>query len=135
MTSYYMGVFDAPGIFAIRDRERRVYYRNYERYSGANFPNISQQFVQAINTGQKQPLYANWADAHKTVMNLEHLLHNKIKIYIYGIGALSCVLIPIGLVVDCWKPLLGRGPRAKKETQGEKPNKKKKEPPMKKKIE
>jgi hypothetical protein len=117
MTEYFIGVFDSPGIFAIKDTENKIYYRNYEIYSGSNFKNISEGFLTKINTGQKRELYTRWIDSLKNIPNLEYWSNNLLKSYIYFVGLFSATIIPIFLIVDCFKPLLGRGPNAKKKVE------------------
>jgi len=65
-----------------------------------------------------------------------------LKGYIYAIGIFSSIMIPIFLIIDCFKPILGRGPHAKKKVDGKEvpedksgEKKKKQEPPIKKKLE
>jgi len=60
MTSYFLGIFDTPGVFAIKDAEDRIYFRNYEIYSGSNFKDLSEGFLTKINTGHKMQLHSTW---------------------------------------------------------------------------
>lgn len=117
MTEYFIGVFDSPGIFAIKDPINKVYYRNYEKYSGSNFKDLSEGLLTKINLGEKKELYTRWIDSYKNIANLEYWMNNLLKSYIYFVGLFSGVLIPLFLIVDCFKPLLGRGPHAKKKEE------------------
>ena len=65
LTSFNLGRFDSPGIFAINGSafNEKIFYRNYHTYYSTvdiNFNNISGQFVSEIRTGVKLPLYARW---------------------------------------------------------------------------
>jgi hypothetical protein len=80
----------------------------------STFENISSGFVGQINTGVKQPLYREWVDSWRNLYNLEYWGNNKMKAYIYIIGLVSVVALPLLVVVDCFMPILGRGPNAKK---------------------
>ena len=113
LTSFNIGRFDSPGVFAIKDIENEVYYRNYEIYSGDNFPALSTEFLEKIENGEKVPLHMRWSDAYKNLKNIEYWLNNKVKAYIYSIGILSISIIPWIILIDCYKPILGRGPFAK----------------------
>ena len=54
----------------------------------------------------------SWLEGYKNFYNLEHWLNNKMKGYIYAIGLTSLVFLPLIILIDCFKPLLGRGPHA-----------------------
>lgn len=115
LTTFNLGRFDSPGIFAIKGSEfkRKMYYRNYHTYYSTlqvNFHNISEQFITEINTGVKLPLYSEWKDAYKNLWNLEYWNNNKMKAYIYIIGLLSVIFLPFIILLDFFVPLLGRGP-------------------------
>ena len=119
LTTFDLGRFDSPGVFAIRgsDFERKVFYRNYHTYYSSpevTFANISETFITCINQGQKLPLYANWLESYHNLYNLEHWYNNKMKAYIYLIGLFSIIFLPIFILIDCFYPLLGRGPHHKR---------------------
>lgn len=68
MTEYYIGVFDSPGIFIIKDPIRKVYHRNYETYKGnKNLNNLTEEFLTKVNTNVSLPLYAHWEDCYMNV--------------------------------------------------------------------
>jgi hypothetical protein len=116
LTGFQLGRFDTPGIFAIRDAKNLVYYRNYETYHGSNFKVISEDFITAINKGEKQPLYGKWVDSIKNIPNLEYWKNHLLKSYIYSIGLIALIFLPIILFVDIFLfPVLGRGPRSSKD--------------------
>ena len=46
------------------------------------------------------------------VRNIEYWKNNLLKAYIYFIGLTAVIAIPIILVIDCIKPILGRGPHS-----------------------
>lgn len=123
LTSFSLGRFDSPGVFVINgtDFARQQYFRTYHTYysGGTNFANISEQLVVGVNTGTKLPLYSHWVDALLNVKNLEHWANNKMKAYIYVIGLSSMVIIPLIVLVDCFVPVLGRGPRQQKREKQE----------------
>jgi len=117
-----MGRFDSPSIFALygKDFERKKYYRNYHTYnSGAStFKDISETFLAQVTSGEKRPLFMSWLEAYQNLANLEHWWNNKMKGYIYAIGITSLCFLPLIIIVDCFYPLLGRGPHAKRKKQG-----------------
>jgi len=123
LTSFTLGRFDSPGIFAIEGSEfnQKVYYRNYlTYYSGpttTTFQNISGQFIAEIVSGVKIPLYARWVEAYHNLNNFEYWGNNKMKAYIYIIGLVSIIFLPLIVLVDCFYPLLGRGPHATKKKE------------------
>ena len=52
------------------------------------------------------------------LLNVEYWRNNLLKSYIYLIGIITAVLLPIALIVDTFVfPILGRGPHAKKRTE------------------
>jgi hypothetical protein len=116
LTTFNLGRFDSPGVFAIKDIKDKVFYRNYHTYyeSHTNFHNISEQFVAEINQGQKLPMYAQWHQSYHNLWNLEYWVNNKMKAYIYIIGLISICILPLIVIVDCFFPLMGRGPYGKK---------------------
>lgn len=116
LTSFNLGRFDSPSIFAIGDIDRKVYYRNYHTYyaAGTDFKHISDTFVREINNGTKLPLYAKWQDCPHNLWNLEYWVNNKMKAYIYIIGLISIIVLPFIILVDCFFPLLGRGPNSQR---------------------
>jgi hypothetical protein len=114
-----MGRFDSPSVFAINgtaDFDRKKFYRNYPTYYSGNttFKDISENFLAGIKSGEKQPLYMKWLECYKNLVNFEHWWNNKMKGYIYAIGLTSLCFLPLIIIVDCFYPLLGRGPHAKK---------------------
>jgi len=74
-------------------------------------------FIKSIESEQKLPLSASWLHAYKNLLNLEHWSHNLIKGYVYLLGLLSAVLIPLALLFDLFIPIMGRSPAKKKKTQ------------------
>lgn len=113
-----MGRFDSPSIMALNgsDFERKKYYRNYQTYHSNNstFVDISEGFLALVKSEEKKPLYMSWFEAYKNLANFEHWWNNKMKGYIYAIGITSLSFLPLIILVDCFFPLLGRGPHAKK---------------------
>lgn len=97
-------------------------YRNYVTYYSNNstFKTISEDFVKGINTGTKLPLYSSWLDAPKNLLNYEHWLNNMMKTYMYAIGLISVFILPFIIVIDCFFPVMGRGPNAKKREKKDK---------------
>lgn len=67
LTTFNIGRFDSPGIFAIKDIQNQVFYRNYEIYDGDNFKNLSKGFLEKIKSGEKLPLHMRWQDAYKNI--------------------------------------------------------------------
>ena len=67
----------------------------------------------AINQGEKLALYGRWQESYKNIWNLEYWYHNKMKAYIYAIGLISVVFLPLVIIMDCFFPLLGRSPNSK----------------------
>ena len=119
LTSFQMGRFDSPSIFAINgtaDFDRKKFYRNYPTYYSGNttFKDISVDFLAAIKSGEKKPLYMAWTECYQNLFNFEHWWNNKMKGYIYAIGLTSLCFLPFIIIVDCFYPLLGRGPHSKK---------------------
>lgn len=47
-------------------------------------------------------------------MNIEHWMNNLNKAYIYSVGITSAIVIPALLLIDCFVPILGRSPNAKR---------------------
>lgn len=118
LTWLQLGRFDSPGIFAINGTEfrRTMLYRNYHIYHANNstFATISEDFVKSINSGAKRPLYSSWLDAPRNLLNAEHWLNNMMKAYMYAIGLISLLVLPFITIIDCFFPVMGRGPNAKK---------------------
>ena len=56
----------------------------------------------------------SWLEAYNNLVNYEHWWNNKMKGYIYAIGLTSLCFLPLIILVDCFFPLLGRGPHAKR---------------------
>ncbi len=114
-----MGRFDSPSVFAINGTEdfyRKKFYRNYPTYYSGNttFKELSENFLAAIKSGEKKPLYMTWREGYNNLLNFEHWWNNKMKGYIYAIGLTSLCFLPLIIIADCFFPLLGRGPHAKK---------------------
>ena len=76
--------------------------------------------MRAINNGTKQPLYSAWLDAPRNLLNFEHWLNNMMKGYMYAIGLISLVVLPFIIVIDCFFPVMGRGPNAKRRPKKDK---------------
>jgi hypothetical protein len=54
---------------AIKDMDKKIYYRNYETYYGSNIPSITIDFITKINTGEKMPLHATWERSFMNLLN------------------------------------------------------------------
>ena len=77
-----------------------------------------------INQKRKMVMYSHWNDRYLNLLNYEHWMNNLMKAYMYMMGVLAVIFIPILLLIDCFVPILGRGPhaerkRAKEEERGE----------------
>ncbi|CDW71844.1 UNKNOWN [Stylonychia lemnae] len=120
LTTYQLGRFDSPGIFIIEDIHLQKYYRNYETYNGnRNFKNISDNLIAAVNLGEKSPLYSFWKDCYLNLVNIEHWNNNRLKGYMYFLGVISTVVLPFAVLLDCFFPIFGRGPHARKKKEGD----------------
>ena len=115
LITFNLGRFDSPGIFVVKDMKRQVYYRTYETYNGdANFFNISEGLMIEINQMRKMVMYSHWNDRYLNLLNYEHWMNNLMKAYMYMMGVLAVIFIPILLLIDCFVPILGRGPHAER---------------------
>lgn len=114
INKFAFGRFDTPSIFALKDLEQGIFYRNYETYDGLNFQRLSEEFMNSIKTNEKLPLYSNPWEFYKNIGNIEYWMNNLLKAYIYSIGMVSVVVIPTFIVIDCFFPILGRSPAARK---------------------
>ena len=83
--------------------------------------------MKSINSGEKRPLYSSWLDAPRNLLNAEHWLNNMMKAYMYAIGLLSLVVLPFITLIDCFFPVMGRGPNAKRKRAAAQAQKDKKE--------
>jgi Mg2+ and Co2+ transporter CorA len=43
---------------------------------------------------------------------MEYWINNKMKAYIYAIGLISMIFLPLIVIADCFFPLLGKSPSA-----------------------
>ena len=76
-------------------------------------------------------MYAKWIDGYKNVVNIEYWINNLLKSYIYIVGILSLFVIPLMLIIDCFKPILGRGPNSIPKQNGVKYDEKNENKPLK----
>ncbi len=115
-STYALGNFDAPGIFAINSKEPIYFYRNYETYVGPeSFDTIEWQFIKKLEEGNKKLLSSRDVLDFFTInlLNLEYYYYHPMKFFVVTQGFIALLLIPLLLIDTLFVPIVGRGPTMK----------------------